>query len=170
MAEWRIERLDRSHDRASFSCGKPLLDRFLHQLVGQYETRNLGRTRVACVPGDPRVLGYYTLSSSLISVTAIPSTSAKKLPKHPVPAVLLGRLAVDGESQGRGLGESLLLDTLDRCLSVSDQIGFHAVEVAAIDEPAKSFYSRYGFTSLNDELHLWLPIGDIQKATQVPKS
>ena len=165
MAEFRIERLDRSHDRAAFACGKPPLDEFIRRLVSQYEKRNLGRTYVAVAPGETRVSGYYTLASSSVAFQNLSGPAAKKLPKHPVPVVLIARLAVDSAAQGQGLGEALLMDALERCLALADTLGVHAVEVDAIDAQAKAFYERYGFVPLLDsELHLFLPVATIRDA------
>jgi GNAT superfamily N-acetyltransferase len=163
MAEWEIERLTRSHERAAFTCGKPALDDFLRSLVTQYEKRNLGRTYVAVRAGDPRVLGYYTLASGAVPFQDLPAPAARKLPKHPVPVILLARLAVDQGVQGQGLGEALLFDALRRCLEISEGLGSHAVEVDAIDDAAKAFYRKYGFVSLQDsERHLYLPVATIR--------
>jgi GNAT superfamily N-acetyltransferase len=163
MADWQIERLDRSHDRGSFTCGKPPLDEFLRRLVTQYEKRNLGRTYVAVLPGEKRVSGYYTLASGAIAFQNLPEPTARKLPGHPTPVVLLARLAVDQRAQGQGLGETLLIDALGRCLGLAEEIGVHAVEVDAIDPQARAFYEKYGFVPLPDsELHLFLPIATIQ--------
>src|SRR5689334_20406227 len=107
MAEWLIERLDRSHLREEFQCGNASLDHFLTALVNQYEKRKLGRTYVAVRPGDKRVWGYYTLASGAISFQHLPAKVAKKLPRHPVPVVLLARLAVTQAAQGTGLGKLL---------------------------------------------------------------
>lgn len=162
MADWIIGRLERSHDRQSFSCGQPALDAFLARLVSQYEKRNLGRTYVAVRPGGPRVIGYYTLASGSVAFENLPEPTARKLPKHPVPVVLLARLAVDQSAQGRGLGEALLLDALGRCLGLADTLGIHAVEVDAIDPSARAFYEKYGFTALPDgEFHLFLPLATV---------
>ena len=163
MIEWRVERLERSHHRAEFSCGKPPLDTFLHRLVSQYEARNLGRTYVAVKPGSLRVFGYYTLAAGAIAYQSLPAPSSRKLPKHPVPVILLARLAVDQSVQGQHLGESLLLDALRRCLVLADPLGIHAVEVDAIDPHARSFYQKYGFLPLlDDALHLFLPMATIR--------
>src|SRR5438874_470174 len=94
MADWQIEHLDSTHQRQEFVCGKPPLDDFLKSLVSQYEKRNLGRTYVAVRPGEKQVCGYYTLASGSVPFAHIPAKAAKKLPKHPVPVALLGRLAV----------------------------------------------------------------------------
>jgi GNAT superfamily N-acetyltransferase len=163
MAEWHIERLDHSHQRAEFSCGKGPLDEFLRSLVSQYEKRKLGRTYVAVLPRDKKVYGYYTLASGAVPFQNLPSAIGKKLPKHPIPVALLGRLAVDRVAQGRGLGEELLIDSLRRCLDLSDKIGIFAVEVLAIDAEAKRFYVKYGFVPLLDnDHHLYLPIKTIE--------
>jgi len=165
MAEWQIEPLARDHFRGAFSCGKPSLDDFIRRLVSQYEKRNLGRTYVAVQAGEKRVCGYYTLASSSVAFENLPETSAKKLPKHPVPVVLLARLAVDQAVQGQGLGVALLIDALRRCLELVDKLGIHAVEVDAIDQQASVFYEKYGFAPLLDnEFHLFLPIATIRGA------
>ena len=155
MAEWQIEALDREHSRGAFSCGKPPLDEFIRRLVSQYQKRNLGRTYVAVRPGERTVYGYYTLASGSVSFEHIPEAAARKLPRHPVPVVLLARLAVDQAVRGLGLGEALLIDALRRCLRLAEELGIHAVEVDAIDPQARGFYEKYGFVPLLDrELHL----------------
>ncbi len=165
MAEWQIERLAKSHERSGFSCGKWPLDEFIRTLVTQYEKRNLGRSYVGVRPGESRVCGYYTLTSGAVPFLHLPAPAAKKLPKHPVPVILLARLAVDQNAQRQGLGEALLLDALDRCSSMADSLGVYAVEVAAIDQSAKLFYEKYGFVPLLDtDLHLFLAIATIRDA------
>jgi GNAT superfamily N-acetyltransferase len=165
MAEWVVERLGRAHQRAEFCCGKPPLDNFLHALVSQYEKRGLGRTYVAVRPGDARVWAYYTLASGAVAFDNLPPGAARKLPRHPVPVVLLARLAVDQAAQGQGLGAFLLVDALRRCQSLAQELGIHAVEVDALDEPAKAFYERFGFIALQDNpLHLYLPVATIRDA------
>ena len=164
MDDWRIELLDATHDRKEFRCGKPSLDEFLRSLGGQYEKRRLGRTYVAVLPNDRRVYGYYTLAAGSALIQHLPPKAARKLPKHPVPVVLLGRLAVDQAAQGRGLGARLLIDALRNCLTLSGSLGIYAVEVSAIDEGAKNFYLKYGFTPLLDnDLHLYLPLKTVEE-------
>lgn len=163
MDEWSIERLDHSHQREEFCCGKELLDKFFRLLVGQYERRRLGRTFVIVRRGDKRVLGYYTLASGAVSFQHLPEDTAKKLPRHPVPVVLLARLAIDQSVQGLGLGKRLLTDALRRCLNISGSLGIYAVEVLAIDGDAQRFYESFGFVSLvDDDRHLYLPIKTIE--------
>lgn len=168
MAEWQIEPLGRDHFRGAFSCGKPPLDDFIRRLVSQYEKRNLGRTYVAVQPGEKRACGYYTLASGAVTFEKLPEASARKLPRHPVPVVLLARLAVDQAVQGQRLGEALLVDAFSRCLLLADKLGIHAIEVDAIDQQARTFYEKYGFVPLLDnELHLFLPVSTIREGMGV---
>lgn len=155
----------RKHDRSAFDCGQASLNDFLRKLVTQYESRKLGRTFVAVQAGDPRVLGYYTLASSAVAFANLPTQESRKLPKHPVPVILLGRLAVDRSCQGRSLGEMLLSDALERSLELSRSLGVFAVEVLAIDNRAAAYYSKYGFLPLLDDArHMFLPMSTIQDA------
>jgi GNAT superfamily N-acetyltransferase len=163
MDDVRVEPLGRSHVRDRFDCGQPSLNDFLRALVSQYEKRNLGRTYVAVQGTEPRVLGYYTIASGALAFEALPLKSVKKLPRHPVPAVLIARLAVDRSAQGRRLGEKLLLDAFARCLELSERLGIHAVVVEAIDGQARTFYEKYQFISLRDRpRHLYLPISTVR--------
>lgn len=167
MAEWRIERLDRGHVREDFDCGKPPLNDFLRTLVNQYEKRDLGRTYVACLGDDRRVLGYYTLAGGAIEAESLPAKQSKKLPRHPLPVVLLARLAVDRSVHGKGLGGILLRDAMTRSLDLSEKLGVHALIVDALDAEARTFYERFGFMSLTDaEMRLFLPIGTIRSAAR----
>jgi predicted N-acetyltransferase YhbS len=113
------------------------------------------------------VLGYYTLASSAIVVGGLPKELAKKLPKHPVPVVLLARLALDRSMNGRGMGAFLLRDALTRSLDLTEDLGIHAVVVDALDSAAKAFYKRFGFLALTDtEMRFFLPIGTIMSAAK----
>ena len=164
MDDWRVEPLGDSHDRGGFSCGKAPLDDFLRSLAGQYEKRGLGRTYVAVRGGEKKAYGYYTLATGAIPTVHLPAKVAKKLPKHAVPVVLLGRLAVDQAAQGKRLGEYLLTDASRVSLGLSEAVGLFAVEVHAIDEQARRFYEKYGFTPLADsDHHLYLPVRTIEQ-------
>jgi GNAT superfamily N-acetyltransferase len=163
MAEWVIERLTSAHDRAAFSCGKAPLDTFLTALVSQYEKRRLGRTFVATEPGQARVAGYYTLAAGAFDLSCLPQKDRKKLPKHPVPTVHLGRLAVDRAFRGQRLGETLLFHALRKALTVSETLGAFAVDVWAMDDEARAFYEKYGFVPLEDNpFHLYLPMKTVE--------
>lgn len=164
MDDIQVEPFDNTrHQRGAFSCGEPSLDDFLHTLVTQYDKRRLGKTFVAVRRGEATVLGYYTLASSAVAFAHVPTAAAKRLPKHPLPVVLLGRLAVDQSVQGAGLGEALLIDALRRSLDLSRSLGIFAVEVLAIDDRAAGFYAKYGFMPLVDNpRHLYLPTATIE--------
>lgn len=157
---YRIEPLASAHDRAAFACGEPSLDDFLKRFARQNDDKGLSRTYVAVLPDEPKVCGFYTLSSGAVRFDTLP----EKLPRYPVPVIHLGRLAVDVSAKGQGLGAILLLDALKRAASVSVQLGIYAVEVYALHDAARNFYLKYGFASLSDDAyHLYLPMKAIRK-------
>lgn len=166
MEQLRIEPLDkRHHVRSEFSCGYSALDSFIRTLATQYDRRKLGKTMVAVRGSNPRVIGYYTLAAGMIVFDKLPANVAKSLARHPIPVILLARLAVDRSVQGERIGEAPLKDALRRCVEPSQALGVFAVEVDAIDERAKQFYSKYGFQPLvDDTLHLYLPIRIIEQS------
>jgi GNAT superfamily N-acetyltransferase len=165
---WSIERLGTHHERSAFDCGQLMLSDWLRQRAGQFEKRDLARTYVAVRKGEAVVLGYYALSNHRVSFEALPSDQAKGLPRLDAPTVLLGRLAVDRSAQGRGLGSLLLVDALRRAQQLSEQIGIRAVEVDAIDDAARNFYIKFGFTPLlDDPNHLFLPMR-LVRALELP--
>jgi GNAT superfamily N-acetyltransferase len=164
MADWTIEPLRAAHERADFSCGQPALDTFLRTLVSQYEKRRLGRTFVATEPGQIRVAGYYTLAAGSMAVSCLSAALRKKLPRHPIPTIHLGRLAVDLAYRGKRLGVTLLMHALHTALELSEKLGAFAVEVWAIDDNARAFYAPIGFTPLDDApLHLYLPMKTVEE-------
>ena len=164
MADWDIQPLSRSHDRSSFDCGNETLNAWLEKRAGQWQRKGLARCYVAVRGDDSRVLGYYAISSHHVGHEALPADHAKGLPRIDVPVVLLGRLAVDKGVHGHGLGRLLLIDALRRAEHLADGLGIRAVKVDAIDETARRFYLRYGFTPLeNDPNHLFLPMHVIRK-------
>ena len=168
--DWRIERLSKTHDRASFCCGKAPLDEFIQRLATQYDKKDMGRTYIAIPPEGALVAGYYTLSTGAIAFASLPDEVSRKLPRHPIPVLHLGRLAVDRSARGKRLGETLLLDALRRCCELAEQIGVYAVEVYALDEEARNFYLKYGFTSLaEDALHLYLSMKAIRQLWKAPR-
>ncbi len=158
----RIEPLAPHHDRPAFSCGEESLDVFLHRFARQNAALGVGVTFVGVEDEAPeKILGYYTLSSSSIARRDVPPElkASSKLPRCPVPAALVGRLAVDQEAQGRGLGALLMMDALARVVPISGEMGIHAVEVVALHERARTFYEQLGFVALQDDpLHLFLPL------------
>jgi GNAT superfamily N-acetyltransferase len=164
MGDWIIEPLHKRHERADFSSAHPSLDDFLKRYASQYARRKLGTTYVAIVEGQPRVLGYYTLAPSHFEFAHAPVELLKGLPKHPVPSLLLARLAVTQSERGKGLGKCLLLDAFDRCLRVAREVAFRAIEVEAIDDQAAAFYAKYGFLPFpSDSDHLALALETVEE-------
>ena len=155
-----VEPLGRRHDRAAFSCGLPELDRYLARQAGQDVRRRIARVFV-CTAGDAdAVLGFYTLSAMSIDLASLPDELSRKLPRHPVPCALIGRLAVDRSARGRGLGRMLLADAVKRTVAAGETVAMHALIVDAANEDAKRFYERLGFAPLTDEpMRLFLPLG-----------
>jgi len=158
-----IQPLDTRHDRAGFRCGVAALDIYLERQARQDVKRRISRVFVAASATQPNtVLAYYTLSSLAIELDSLPQHLACKLPRHPVPAALLGRLAVSQAAQGQGIGSMLLADAVKRTLSVSNEIAIYALVVDAIDEGARGFYERFGFALLSGERRrLFLPLRSV---------
>jgi predicted GNAT family N-acyltransferase len=143
------EPLGRQHDRTAFHCGAEALDRYLKQQARQDADKRVAAPFVAVSSPDTQVLGYYTLSASVLTLADLPDDLVRKLPRYPqLPVTLLGRLAVDRSVKGQGLGEHLLLDAVHRSLAHADQIAAMAVVVDAKDKSAASFYRHYGFLPL----------------------
>ncbi len=162
-----IESLDTRHDRSGFSCGIPSLDSYLKRQARQDLKRRISRTFVAVEPANPgTVVGYYTLSTLSIELTELPDRLAQKLPRHPIPAALLGRLAVNQIAQGYGVGKMLLVDALKRTLAVGEEIAIYAMVVDAINEQAEHFYRQFGFDQLSSRAHrLFLPLKSLPGPT-----
>jgi GNAT superfamily N-acetyltransferase len=160
-----IELLDsRKHVRSPFSCGRDSLDNYIHKQASQDLKRRVTTVFVLVNESDLNVLGYYTLSSFTVEITSLDEAFARHLPRYPrLPATLLGRLAVDYQHKGKGLGELLLIDALKRALNVSAQVASLAVIAEALDNQAVSFYTKYGFQQFTQQpMKLYLPMKSIQ--------
>ena len=158
----RIEFLNPSHHRSSFNCGHSSLDSYLKTQASQDVKRKMSKVFIATDKADfKKVLGFYTLSTTSIGLSQLPKDKSGKLPRHPIPAALIGRLAVNQSAQGKGMGSMLLADAVKRTLSISNEIGIYALVVDAIDGAAADFYTQYGFESLNTSNRLFLPLKSI---------
>jgi GNAT superfamily N-acetyltransferase len=153
-----------NHERSSFSCGVPELDRYLHFHAGQDAKRKVAAPFVMVDEG--RIVGYYTLSAYGIHAAELPSDIVRKLPKYPLlPATLLGRFAIDKEYQGRQLARFLLMDALYRSWKNADEIASIGVVAEAIDERAREFYLHHEFLALVEHPgKLFIAMGTIQAA------
>ena len=155
-----IEPLDRRHDRTNFSCGLPELDRYLARQAGQDIRRRIARVFVCTVGETDAVLGFYTLSALSIDLASLPDELSRKLPRHPVPCALIGRLAIDRSAQRRGIGRLLVADAVRRVAAAGETVAMHALIVDAANDDAKRFYEGFGFLPLTDDpMRLFLPPG-----------
>ena len=161
----RIEKLHRAHAVEQFTCGQPELDRFLIRHALQAQQANSSQTYVALSDGE--VVGFYTMVAGEVRHADAPERVVKGMPRHPIPLLVLARLAVHTKAQGRGLGAGLLLDALGRTLQVADIVGIRALAVHAKDEQAAAFYRHFGFVpSPTDPRHLFMLIKDIRIAAR----
>jgi GNAT superfamily N-acetyltransferase len=153
--------LDKSHERDRFDCGASELNSFLRSTARQHQDKGLSRTFVLVDPDseDPlRVLAYFSLSACHAASEDLPDSLRKKLPRT-IPAILLGRLAVDREFQSRGHGSSLLVEAMRRVAQTASFVGVAGLFVDAKDEGAARFYSHFGFVALaSNPLRLFLPM------------
>ena len=159
----RIEKLQRTHAVEEFTCGQPELDRFLCRHALQAQQANSSQTYVGV--RDERIVGFYSIVVGEVHHANAPERVVKGMPRHPIPLLVLARLAVHSEWQGRGLGAGLLLDALARTLQVADIVGVRALVVHAKDDSAAAFYQHFGFMpSSTDPRHLFMLIKDIRAA------
>jgi len=152
------EILNPKHRKKEFSCGKNILDKYLHQQANQDIKRKLSVCFVLIDSETNFIEGYYTLSNNSISQDIIPSKLRRKLSKSyaSIPVTLLGRLAIDKNFQRKGIGKILLIDALKRCYEISKSIGSFAVIVDPLDKDAENFYGKYGFIKLPDSKKMFL--------------
>ena len=157
-----IEKLRPDHELDGFDCGKEELNRFLirHALGNQ----RAESAQSYVLAQDRKVVGYYSLAAGAVTHDEATARVRKGQARHPVPVILLARLAVDKTLQGRGIGPALLKDALLRAASAADTIGARALLVHAKDSDARSFYEHFGFEpSPTDPLHLFLIMKDLKQ-------
>ncbi len=159
---YRIELLTADHDTHAFDCGDDKKNEFLIKFALQNTKGGLGRTFVAVKPSEPRrIYGYYTISSSAVKFENPPSSH---LPRYPLPAILIGKLATDELVQNQGLGTALLFDALKRAARVAEDIGIFLVEIRAVNEKAKQIYEKRGFTAMDDDpMKLFMNLKKVRK-------
>jgi GNAT superfamily N-acetyltransferase len=155
-----IAPLNAAHNKKDFHCNVESLDRYIHKQARQDIKRCISRIFVASFPDRPEeIMGYYSLSTLSIDLSQLPEKMSQKLPKHPIPAALIGRLAVSKNAQKCGIGKMLLVDAIKRTLSVTDQIAIYAMVVDSVNDTAIEFYEQFGFIGLNDDRsRLFLPL------------
>ena len=160
-----IETLQNNHLKDSFSCGYQMLDNYIQKQAKQDIKRDLSACFVL-TKKSKEVVGYYTLSANSISRGDFPQEIVQKLPASylDLPTILLGRLAIDENYKGNGYGELILIDALNRCVEISQNLGILAVVVDPIDKKAEAFYSKYGFILIPGTGKMFIPIKTIENS------
>lgn len=153
-----------SGDRcAGFDCGELSLNSYLEERALANHASGAARCYV-CLDDAGRVIGYYTLSAIAIERARLPGRARPNSP-DPVPAVLLGRLAVDRSHRGQGVGRGLLRDAIGSTLVAAQRIGVRLLIVHAVDESAADWYAQFGFRpSPTDGRHLYLLLADARSS------
>ena len=157
-----IEKLRRDHRVDSFDCGSPELDRFLVQFA--FGAQRAGGSATYVALEESQVVGYYSLVVGSISHADASERLAKGLARHPIPLMVIARLAVDRRRQGQGIAAALLKDATMRTLAAADIAGIRALAVHAKDDHAAAFYAHFGFIhSPTDPLHLFVLLKDVER-------
>lgn len=157
----RTEKLRRDHQVDQFDCGQEALNRFLVRYALQNQQAEASQTYVALIGAE--VVGFYTLVVAQVEYGDAPQRLAKGLARHPIPLMLLARLAIATSWQGKGLGAGLLKDAMLRTLQAADIAGIRAMAVHAKDDDARAFYERFGFTPApTDPYHLFVLLKDVR--------
>lgn len=159
---WQFVPLNKSHDRAGFSCGVDALDLYLRERARQDERRSVARVYV--LAAGARIGGYYTLSAAELSLADLDHL-VDRLPRYPsVPCIRIGRLAVALEMRGRGVGSMLVADAVAR--TRDSGVGVVGMTVDAKDDEATAFYARLGFVALDDGRTLFAPVKTLERALE----
>ncbi len=162
--------LSTTHVRENFSCGKEILDNYLHRQAKQDVKRKVSACFILSDDGI-KVKGYYTLSNTSINRDLLPASIIKKLPPSykDLPATLLGRLAVDTSFKGQGIGTMLLMDALKRSFDNLTTIASTAVIVDPLDEEAIAFYQHFGFILLPDSGKMFITMTQLEAIFNTPR-
>ena len=156
-----IRKLDANDHVDLFDCRHEALNQFLRRFALANQKANSSQTYVCC-NGD-QVVGYYSLTVGSIDFESASPRVKRGLARHPVPVMLLARLAVDKNHQGIGLGQALLKDALLRTAQAAEIAGIRCLLVHAKDEDARKWYESWEFEpSPTDPYHLFLMIEDLK--------
>jgi GNAT superfamily N-acetyltransferase len=157
--------LTEAHDSSAFDSGEAVLDDWLRQRAWNNLQSAASRTYVVCPTGSNRIVGYFAVSMGQILASEVTGSMRRNMPKQ-IPAVTLGRLAIDKVWQGKGLGRALLADVTRRALRASSEVMARLIIVHAISPAAEAFYLHHGFTRLPIESPtLALDLLKLQKAS-----
>lgn len=156
-----VRKLSASDSGDAFDCGQPALNQFLQRYALVNQKAHSAQTYVCCLNGQ--VVGFYSLAVGSVAPEKVPARVMKGLARHPVPVMILARLAVDKRHQGKGLGKALLKDALLRTAQAADIAGIRCLLVHAKDEAARQWYEAWEFEpSPTDPYHLFLMLKDLK--------
>jgi GNAT superfamily N-acetyltransferase len=156
-----VRKLAPADSTEGFDCGQPSLNQFLQRYALVNQKANSAQTYVCCLGGE--VVGFYSLAVGSVDPEDAPARVMKGLARHPVPVMILARLAVDRDHQGKGLGKALLKDALLRTAQAADIAGIRCLLVNAKDEAARRWYESWEFEpSPTDPYHLFLMLKDLK--------
>ena len=160
---FRLEQLGREHVRTGFCCGEDALDRYFQTQVTQDVRRRIANCFVAVEHETEAIAGFYTIAAAGLPFRDLPEAEARRLPRYPtLPAVRIGRLAVDRRFAGRGIGGAMLADAARRVMQVPPAV--FALVVDAKNQAAVRFYEHHGFQALvSGPMTLFLPLGTAEK-------
>jgi GNAT superfamily N-acetyltransferase len=151
--------LTANHDTTQFTCQHESLTQWLQKHALSNNEKRGSRTHVVC--DGARVVGFYALAAGSVQHETAPKTLTRNMPK-PIPAIVLGRLAVDVEYQGQGIGAGLLQDAILRALNAAQDIAARVLLCHAIDDAARRFYVGHGFLqSPVEDLTVMLDLGKV---------
>ncbi len=160
---WRVELLTQSHNRKVFQSGQEQVDAWLKQSALQSQKKHLSSTKVL-LDSESQMVGYYTLATSQVDFSDLPSDISKSLPRRQLPVAVLAWLGVDSTFQGRGIGQRLLATALNDCHEASQTFAFIAVILDCVDNVSKRFYQRFDFAALPGyPMRLYLPFKTLQR-------
>lgn len=158
----RIEKLRRDHVVEGFDCGREELNQYLLRYAWQNQQAGASQTYVGVV--GAAIVGFHTLAAGQVTYDDAPERWTKGLARHPVPTMLLARLAIDNHWQNQGIGKALLRDAMQRTLQAAEIAGIRALAVHAKDEEAKRFYRHFDFVpSPSDPMHLFVLLKDVRR-------
>jgi len=160
-----IEPLTKAHNRTGFDCGDEALNQFLQKTARQHMDKGLSKTFILIDEGNSaEIIAYMTLVVCEVLADDIPHQWKKKYPRR-IPAAKLAKLAVSADQQRKGYGETLLIDAMQKTLSVSNAMGIAGLFVDAKHQQAKAYYHQFGFIGLPDQLDkLFIPLSTIAKS------
>jgi ribosomal protein S18 acetylase RimI-like enzyme len=166
LPAWREEAISKAHNRNNFDCGVPEINDYLQKHARQNHESGHTTTFVAVPEHDSSlVMGYYSLCNAHLEYKDAPDQLVARMPKYPIPAVRLARLACDNQCKGQGLGTRLLLAAAERAIEVSRNSGAVLLLIDAKDEAAANFYEANDALRLRDDpLHLVIPLASIRDA------